>query len=137
MITEKDLEQYRLRWIAIDQYTEEIRLCKQRLLRFETSAGFQNSQDPILRQNYNETKAELQNTIKKINESLKKITENSSKIGALIDSIPDPKVRQVMKQYYVLGAEDMNDVEATLNLSKRTAQRRRAKGLQMIEELQK
>lgn len=137
MITEKDLEQYRLRWIAIDQYTEEIRLYKQRLLRFETSAGFQNSQDPILRQNYNETKAELQNIIIKINESLKVITEKSTKIEELIESIPDPKVRLVMKQYYVLEAEDLNDVEATLNLSKRTAQRRRAKGLQMIEELQK
>jgi len=137
MITKKELEQYRQYSADYDQYIEKLRLCKSRLQRLETSAGFQNSRDPNLRNNYNETKAELQKIIANINEVIRNLSDMDVRIENALNMIPKLKVRQVLRQYYILAADDMEDIAATLGISRRSAYRLHNEGLQMIEALQK
>ncbi len=134
MITRQDLEDYRYRNIELEQQFSKIKMWQSRITRLQTSYGAAHrSTMPECYQLIDELRQLADNALLNICQ----IKEKYQEVDALINAIPNPKIRMVMCQYYTLCAPDWDEVAAILDIPKRTVYRLHGYGLEIIKHMQK
>lgn len=129
MITKQDLEDYRFREIALEQQFAKLKMWQNRLTRLNTTYG-------LSQLGYHSDYTRLQAIVDEIEAHIKELSRKYSEVDILINRIPDPKIKAVMNQYYVLCATDWEEVAAILGLPKRTVYRLHGYGLEVIRHMQ-
>ncbi len=129
MITKQDLEDYRFREIALEQQFAKLKMWQNRLTRLNTTYG-------LSQLGYHSDYTRLQAIVDEIEAHIEELSRKYSEVEILINRIPDPKIKAVMNQYYVLCAADWEEVAAILGLPKRTVYRLHGYGLEIIRHMQ-
>lgn len=129
MITKQDLEDYRFREIALEQQFAKLKMWQNRLTRLNTTYG-------LSQLGYHSDYTRLQAIVDEIEAHIEELSRKYSEVDILINRIPDPKIKAVMNQYYVLCATDWEEVAAILGLPKRTVYRLHGYGLEIIRHMQ-
>ena len=129
MITKQDLEDYRFREIALEQQFAKLKMWQNRLTRLNTTYG-------LSQLGYPSDYTRLQAIVDEIEAHIEELSRKYSEVDILINRIPDPKIKAVMNQYYVLCATDWEEVAAILGLPKRTVYRLHGYGLEIIRHMQ-
>ena len=129
MITKQDLEDYRFREIALEQQFAKLKMWQNRLTRLNTTYG-------LSQLGYHSDYTRLQAIVDEIEAHIEELSRKYSEVDILINRIPDPKIKAVMNQYYVLCATDWEEVAAILGLPKRTVYRLHGYGLEIIRHIQ-
>ena len=133
MITKKDLEDYRFREIALEQQFAKLKMWKNKLTRLRTTYGSGLMSEKL---GYLSDCLQLQGIVQEIENEIDILYQKYKEVDSLIGRIPDPKIKAVMTQYYVLCAVDWEEVAAILGLPKRTVYRLHGYGLEMIRHMQ-
>jgi len=134
VVTRQDLEDYRKHSVFIDQQIQKLRQWNDNLTRLRTSSGIIRSNDADMRKRYDEMESGIKELIAQTTQTISDITKKTYEIEAALSSIPDPNVRAVMYQRYVLNAE-WDDLAAILDISRRSAYRLHKSGCDYIENL--
>ena len=129
MITKQDLEDYRFREIALEQQFAKLKMWQNRLTRLNTTYG--SSQF-----GYRSARTRLRDIVDEIEAHIEELSQKYGEVDNLINRIPDPKIKAVMNQYYVLCAADWDEVAAILGLPRRTVYRLHGYGLEIIRHMQ-
>ena len=129
MITKQDLEDYRFREIALEQQFAKLKMWQNRLTRLNTTYGSSQL-------GYRSDRTRLRDIVDEIEAHIEELSRKYSEVDILINRIPDPKIKAVMNQYYVLFATDWEEVAAILGLPKRTVYRLHGYGLEIIRHMQ-
>lgn len=129
MITKQDLEDYRFREIALEQQFAKLKMWQNRVTRLNTTYGLNQL-------GYHSEYTRLQAIVDEIEAHIEELSRKYSEVDTLINRIPDPKIKSVMNQYYVLCATDWEEVAAILGLPKRTVYRLHGYGLEIIRHMQ-
>lgn len=129
MITKQDIEDYRFREIALEQQFAKLKMWQNRLTRLNTTYG-------LSQLGYHSDYTRLQAIVDEIEAHIEELSRKYSEVDILINRIPDPKIKAVMNQYYVLCATDWEEVAAILGLPKRTVYRLHGYGLEIIRHMQ-
>lgn len=133
MITKQDLEDYRFRETALEQQFAKLKMWKNKLTRLHISYGSGHMSEKL---GYVSDCRQLHDLVKEIEADIESQYQKYKEVDSLISRIPDPKVKAVMTQYYVLCAADWEEVAAILGLPKRTVYRLHGYGLEMIRHIQ-
>lgn len=134
MVTRQDLEDYRKHSVFIDQQIQKLRQWNDNLTRLRTSSGIIRSNDADMRKRYDEMENGIKELIAQTTQTISDITKKTYEVEAALSRIPDPNVRAVMYQRYVLNAE-WDDLAAILDISRRSAYRLHKSGCDYIENL--
>ena len=129
MITKQDLEDYRFREIALEQQFAKLKMWQNRLTRLNTTYG-------LSQLGYPSDYTRLQAIVDEIEAHIEELSRKYSEVDILINRIPDPKIKAVMNQYYVLCAADWEEVAAILGVPKRTVYRLHGYGLEILRHMQ-
>ena len=129
MITKQDLENYRFRGIVLEQQFAKLKMWQNRLTRLNTTYG-------LSQLGYHSDYTRLQAIVDEIEAHIEDLSRKYSEVDIIINRIPDPKIKAVMNQYYVLCAADWEEVAAILGLPKRTVYRLHGYGLEIIRHMQ-
>lgn len=129
MITKQDLEDYRFREIALEQQFAKLKMWQNRLTRLNTTYG-------LSQLGYPSDYTRLQAIVDEIEAHIEELSRKYSEVDILINRIPDPKIKAVMNQYYVLCATDWDEVAAVIGISVRTAHRLHGYGLELLRHMQ-
>ena len=129
MITKQDLEDYRFREIALEQQFAKLKMWQNRLTRLNTTYG-------LSQLGYHSDYTRLQAIVDEIEVHIEELSRKYSEVDILINRIPDPKIKAVMNQYYVLCAADWEEVAAILGVPKRTVYRLHGYGLEILRHMQ-
>lgn len=134
MITKQDLEDYRFREISLEQQFAKLKMWKNKLTRLQTSYGSVRAAElPGYHDVSRHLHELMENTLSDIERQYQKYEE----VDNLISRIPDPKIKAVMNQYYVLCAADWDEVAAVIGISVRTVYRLHGYGLEILQYIQK
>ncbi len=129
MITRRDLEAYRYRETELEQQFSKLKMWQNRLTRLHTAYGLGSTASQQERLNFQRLVTEIESRIEEMSDRYREVDE-------LIEQIPDPKIKAVMTQYYVLCAEDWEEVAAVIGVSVRTVHRLHGYGLEVIRHIQ-
>ena len=129
MITKQDLEDYRFREIALEQQFAKLKMWQNRLTRLNITYGSSQL-------GYRSDRTRLRDIVDEIEAHIEELSQKYGEVDNLINRIPDPKIKAVMNQYYVLCATDWEEVAAILGLPKRTVYRLHGYGLEIIRHMQ-
>lgn len=133
MITKQDLEDYRFREISLEQQFAKLKMWKNKLTRLNITYGSGRMSEKL---GYVSDCLQLHEIVKKIEDDIERQYQKYEEVDSLISRIPDPKIKAVMNQYYVLCAADWEEVAAILGLPKRTVYRLHGYGLETIRHMQ-
>ena len=133
MITKQDLEDYRFREISLEQQFAKLKMWKNKLTRLNITYGSRRTSEKL---GYVSDCLQLHEIVKKIEDDIERQYQKYEEVDSLISRIPDPKIKAVMNQYYVLCAADWEEVAAILGLPKRTVYRLHGYGLETIRHMQ-
>lgn len=129
MITKQDLEDYRFREIALEQQFAKLKMWQNRLTRLNTTYGSSQL-------GYRSDCTRLRDIVDEIEAHIEELSQKYGEVDNLINRIPDPKIKAVMNQYYVLCAADWDEVAAVIGISVRTAHRLHGYGLELLRHMQ-
>lgn len=133
MITRQDLEDYRFRETLLEQQFSKLKMWQNKLTRLQTAYG--SASRSAIREDPNSTD-QIRQIVDSINMDIDQLSRKYKEVDALIGQIPEPKIRAVMTQYYVLCASDWYEVAAVVGISVRTAHRLHGYGLEIIRHMQ-
>lgn len=133
MITKQDLEDYRFREIALEQQFAKLKMWKNKQTRLHITYGSGHMAE---KRGYVSDSLQLHGIVKRIEADIEHQYQKYKEVDSLISRIPDPKIKAVMNQYYVLCATDWEEVAAILGLPKRTVYRLHGYGLEIICHMQ-
>lgn len=133
MITKQDLEDYRFREIALEQQFAKLKMWKNKLTRLHITYGSGRAAEKL---GYVSDCLQLQEIVKGIEADIERQYQKYTEVDSLISRIPDPKIKAVLNQYYVLCAADWEEVAAVVGISVRTAHRLHGYGLEMLRHMQ-
>lgn len=133
MITKQDLEDYRFREIALEQQFAKLKMWKNKLTRLHITYGSRRVAEKL---GYVSDCLQLHEIVKGIEADIECQYQKYTEVDSLISRIPDPKIKAVMNQYYVLCAADWDEVAAVIGISVRTAHRLHGYGLEILRHMQ-
>lgn len=133
MITKQDLENYRFRETALEQQFAKLKMWKNKLTRLQITYGSGHMSEKL---GYVSDCHQLHEIVKEIETDIESQYQKYKEVDNLINRIPDPKVKAVMTQYYVLCAADWEEVASVIGVSVRTVHRLHGYGLEMIRHIQ-
>lgn len=133
MITKQDLEDYRFREIALEQQFAKLKMWQNKLTRLRITYGSGNVAEKL---GYVSDCIQLHEIVKGIEADIEHQYQKYTEVDNLINRIPDPKIKAVMNQYYVLCAADWDEVAAVIGISVRTAHRLHGYGLELLRHMQ-
>ena len=133
MITKKDLEDYRFREIALEQQFAKLKMWKNKMTRLHTTYESGRMAEKL---GYLSDCLQFQGIVQEIENEIDILYQKYKEVDSLIGRIPDPKIKAVMTQYYVLSTADWDEVAAVIDVSVRTAHRLHGYGLEMIRHMQ-
>lgn len=133
MITKQDLENYRFREIALEQQFAKLKMWTNKLTRLHITYGSGRVAEKL---GYVSDCIQLHEIVKGIEADIERQYQKYQEVDSLINRIPDPKIKAVMNQYYVLCAEDWDEVAAVIGISVRTAHRLHGYGLELLRHMQ-
>lgn len=131
MITKQDLEDYRYHEIELEQQMQKMQMWQNKLTRLQTSYNIVCKLGE-----YQRISQQLEDIVKETLTYVDITSQKYLEIDNLIRNIPEPRIRSVMNQYYILCAADWDEVAAILGLSKRTVHRLHGYGLEIIKHMQ-
>jgi len=129
MITRRDLEAYRYRETELEQQFSKLKMWQNRLTRLHTAYGSRRTASQ-------QESLNLQRLVTEIESRIEELSDKYREVDNLIEQIPDPKIKAVMTQYYVLCANDWEEVAAVMGISVRTVHRLHGYGLEVIRHIQ-
>lgn len=129
MITRRDLEAYRYRETELEQQFSKLKMWQNRLTRLHTAYGSGRTASQ-------QESVNLQRLVTEIESRIEELSDKYREVDSLIERIPDPKIKAVMTQYYVLCANDWEEVAAVMGISVRTVHRLHSYGLEVIRHIQ-
>ena len=133
MITKQDLDEYRFREIALEQQFAKLKMWKNKQTRLHITYGSGKVTEKL---GYVSDYHQLHEVVKGIEADIEHQYQKYKEVDNLISRIPDPKIKAVMNQYYVLCAADWDEVAAVIGISVRTAHRLHGYGLELLRHMQ-
>lgn len=134
MVTRQVLNDYRYHNTLIEQQSQKIRMWSDQLKRMETSSGLARSNDKDMQKCYNDLVGSIKNIITQTAENVNGLLQQGEEIEQALEAIPDPQIRAVLYQRYILGA-DFDEIAGILGISRRNVYRLHGYGLDLIDKM--
>lgn len=134
VVTMQDLTDYRKHYVFLEQQTQKLKQWNDQWTRIKTSSSISRSNDTDIKKAYSELESNIKKILVQTAQSISDLHQKEQEIEETLSHIPNPDIRAVMYQRYVLGA-DCNDLAALLGISRRSVYRLHKLGCDYIEKL--